>query len=510
MNYRTTALRADAGADRGPLRVTATVATADPINGEILDMRRANLGRFDAGAVPLLVDHAQSARAVVGSVEALRIEADRLVADLLITDAGIAESIRRGASYNVSIGYTAPDARGAWELLEISLVGVGLDPRAGVSRSHIMDGPNPTPNPTPTPNPAPAPADDAGMKAERERTRQLLSMAREYGVDATEAIAGGDTPETFGLAIRQRAANNGGEPKPNGAPAIIRRDNLGDPDDFSLRKLYLALADGTRCREVERTKEPATVAGARHSGGRHIPADVLRGLYRRRDLTTAAASAAELVGTDHMGGEFVEPLREYSFSGAAGVRILDGLTSNIEIPRQDAVSMASWLDESTTALAASEPGLSEIELSPKGAGVMASYSRRLLLISDPSVEAWLREDQARTLALAVDAALLRGTGLNDQPKGVLAYTGSQLAAKISTTNGTPMTFNARLVGAENQPSQAADGGRNVAFGSRRPRCLGKAELTTKLSGEPIRTCSKAIGWSGVPYLETNLAAHVRA
>ena len=440
-----------------------TVATESPIGGEVLLMSGVDLSRFEAGAVPVLVDHVNSARAVVGSVLDLRVEGDRLVADMTITDPDLSAALERGQHFNTSIGYEtageyqAPDGTTVarnWTIYECSLCGVGADPATGTDRKESEPVKTRTttegnqPAPTPAPAPAPAPNGDDGAKSERERVRSLMDMGREYDVDPREAIVAGDTPEAFALAIRQKATtkNNGSRR----APATVKRDNIGDPEDeFSFRKLILSMADGEACRELERTEGPATVGGSKR-GGRHIPGEVMRLLavprQRGQRVLTQSGNQSELVGTDHLGGEFIEPLREMAFSGMAGVRILDGLMGNVEIPRQSAVSTATWFATETDAadMTASEPDVDEIELSPKESGVMGVYSRRLMIQSDPSVEAFVREDQNRTLALAVDKALLSGSGAAGQPKGVDAYSASELAAKVANTNGTEASWAAVL------------------------------------------------------------------
>lgn len=152
-----------------------TVATEAPIGGEKLLMAGVDLSRFRAGAIPVLIDHANSARAVVGNVLDLRVEGDALKADLDITDPELSAAMERGQHYNISIGYetsneyTAPDGTtvaGTTRIFEISLVGVGADPDCGTDRKEAEvktrttetppNGGNNPPNPAPPDNPAPS------------------------------------------------------------------------------------------------------------------------------------------------------------------------------------------------------------------------------------------------------------------------------------------------------------------------------------------------------------------
>jgi HK97 family phage major capsid protein len=64
---------------------------------------------------------------------------------------------------------------------------------------------------------------------------------------------------------------------------------------------------------------------------------------------------------------------------------------------------------------------------------MSDISRKMLLQSSLDVEAFVRNDLATSLALAIDSAAINGTGSSNQPKGVLNQTG--IGSVAGGTNG---------------------------------------------------------------------------
>ena len=465
-------------------KTTATIATENEVRGEILLMANADLSRVEAGGVPLFADHQNSARAIVGSVDAVRVEDGRLVADLTVTDPQLAASAERGAAINTSIGYevsesgkrmqgaVAPDS---WTLMEVSLVGMPADPATGLGRANGDDemktrvhsdenGVDKAEKPDTR-------SVDLGDVKERKRIQGIMDLGKDFSMPADEvrgAIDAGHSVEDFGNAIRKRSLQ---APATRKAPAVVKQ--VGDPfGGFSLRALYMQMLEGSNGPEMERTGQPLTQGGQGQPKARHVGADCLREAYgnamRTRTLQAGTAGAAsELVGTDHLAGQFVDALRPSGFLRAAGVRVVDGLMGDVEIPRQSGVATASWLADETGALAETNLSTDNISMTPHESGVHSKYSRKLLVQADPSVEMLIVQDQRRTLELAAEAAVLVGSNAAGQPKGILSYTEAEgLAQHTRETNGTDITF-ANLVGMKFAPyHDNADGGGTFVTSSR--------------------------------------------
>lgn len=155
-----------------------------------------------------------------------------------------------------------------------------------------------------------------------------------------------------------------------------------------------------------------------------------------------AAEGAELVGTTHLASSFIEHL--YSMSvilpdapgvTGGGATVLNNLTANIAIPRQDSSATQAFVADEHTGVTAEALATGTLSLSPKVLAGAVSMGRLLLKQSDPSVEAMVRRDLARGAALAIDDAALEGAGSGGAPEGVINATG--VNTETITTPGQP-------------------------------------------------------------------------
>lgn len=156
--------------------------------------------------------------------------------------------------------------------------------------------------------------------------------------------------------------------------------------------------------------------------------------YLQRDLNVATAGAGGfLTQTSNMG--FDELLRNISFAFRMGVTRLSGLRDNIAIPRQSAAATAEWLTSETDTATESQQTFVQLLMSPKTVSAYTELSRQLLLQSTIDVEGLVNADLAAVSALAVDAAVLNGSGASGQPEGLDNTTG--VGAVTGTTLGFP-------------------------------------------------------------------------
>lgn len=166
-------------------------------------------------------------------------------------------------------------------------------------------------------------------------------------------------------------------------------------------------------RELERRN-------GRKAKGFYLPMRALEG----RSNTTG--SAADLVGTDHRGDQYIGPLRNALLARKLGVRVLSGLRGDVSIPKAGTSTVSGWVAENA-ALTPSDMTFGSVGLTPKHVGALSEMSRQLIQQSDPSIEALLRDDLAFGIAQAIDGALIHGGGANE-PKGVIAT--------LASANGT--------------------------------------------------------------------------
>ncbi|VTU29706.1 phage major capsid protein, HK97 family [Variovorax sp. PBL-H6] len=162
---------------------------------------------------------------------------------------------------------------------------------------------------------------------------------------------------------------------------------------------------------------------------------------------TTAASASELVPTDHRADQYIEPFRNSLLARRLGVRVLSGLTGNITIPKHGTGTTVGWVADNA-ALTASDMTFDPVTMAPKHAGGLTEMSRQLLQQSSPDIEQLVRSDLSFMLAQAIDSALIQGGGTN-QPTGVLATSGiqTQSLATLTWANVLAMLQKADLVNA---------------------------------------------------------------
>ncbi|AGY57139.1 phage major capsid protein [Gloeobacter kilaueensis] len=155
--------------------------------------------------------------------------------------------------------------------------------------------------------------------------------------------------------------------------------------------------------------------------------------YRAQYAATAGASTGgNLVYTEGM--PLIELLRPIAQIMGMGPRIMTGLMSNLQIPRQISGSTGYWVLEDGS-ITESEATFDNITLTPKTAGAMSAYTRQFLLQATqiPSVEEFIRTDLALGLALTIDKAAINGAGSGGVPLGILNASG--VGSVVLGTNG---------------------------------------------------------------------------
>jgi HK97 family phage major capsid protein len=223
----------------------------------------------------------------------------------------------------------------------------------------------------------------------------------------------------------------------------------GNPDErfeescrqFSLRAA-IAGAAGLNVewgRERELSAELQRRAG-RPFQGVAVPLSVFHQRIERGQLEERVLTAGTTVGTDLLGGQFIDRLRAALVVRRLGATVLTGLVGNVDIPRLTTSATTGWVAENA-AVGISDPVFDKVSLTPKHVGARTEFSRNMLLQSSPDVEQLLRNDFARVLAQVVDEAAIEGGGTNE-PVGILATAG--IGDVALGTNGAAPTWDAVL------------------------------------------------------------------
>ncbi|HQF76409.1 MAG TPA: phage major capsid protein, partial [Syntrophales bacterium] len=137
-----------------------------------------------------------------------------------------------------------------------------------------------------------------------------------------------------------------------------------------------------------------------------------------------------------LAASFIELLRNKMLLRRLGAQVLGGLVGDIAIPKQTGGATAYWVGENAN-VTESQQTFGQVALSPRTVGTYTDISRKLLIQSSLDVEAFVRNDLATVLALAIDYAGINGLGQgSSQPLGILQTSGIGAVA-IGTDGGAP-------------------------------------------------------------------------
>lgn len=438
------------------------------------DLGAVVLARLQDGA-PLLVNHATGDQ--VGVIESVSIDADRrgrAVVRFGRSDRAeeIFRDVQDGIRKHVSVGYLIHEAKlteerdgedvwtiSSWEPFEISIVPVPADISVGIGRNLEASKSEPEPqkgnrkmdDDKVTPAPVDAAAErNKATETERARVRSIVEMGEKFGAAdlARDAVKEGTTVADFQRSLLDHV--NAKIQRP--LTEQMRDADVGLTDKeargFSFMKVIRALAEPTdqsaqraAAFEFEASRAAAQKRG-KESDKFVIPTDVLtRALNTSTSGTAAGDTGGNLVATNLLASSFIEILRNRATVMQLGT-VVGGLVGNIDIPKQVAAAQGYWLGEDDDATE-DNLELGQISMSPKTVAAFSEITRRLMMQSSLDVEAMVRADLARALALTIDKAGYYGTGSDHQPKGIANYTGINA---VDFTNTQP-TF-AELVAME--------------------------------------------------------------
>lgn len=177
----------------------------------------------------------------------------------------------------------------------------------------------------------------------------------------------------------------------------------------------------------------------------------------KRDMTVGTPTAGGNTVQTTIDNELIEYLWPRTTVESLGATVLSGLTSNFTLPRKSAVPTATWEGE-TDANAESNPTTDTVALTPNRLGTYVDISKQLLVQTQvPGLDSIVRGDIERSIAQALETAIINGSGSGNQPTGIL-NDGSVTTVAIGATGGAPDWAN--IVDLENGVASAnADVGR---------------------------------------------------
>lgn len=333
-----------------------------------------------------------------------------------------------------------------WEPLEVSLVSMPADITVGPDRSmpsgiapaavNRKEGtmpPEVTASAAAAPVLEPSALKGAGALEERERAKHIRQLGQHHNqVELAEkAVAAGTEIEAFRAQLLDAISTT----PPVRAEVMPIGMSQKEIKSYSILKLIRALAASKNLPDF--SKADIEAAGMEFEASRTIaklhgldpkgvliPMDVLRAPSPRaseRDLQVGLDTAGGyLVVTTLLG--MIPMLRNKSLLLRMGAIGLGGLVGDVAIPKQTASGTAYWLNEGVPPTE-SQAALGQLDLKPKTVGAYTDVTRKLLKQASLDVEAFVRDDLARTLAVEIDRVGINGSGVDGQPVGILKTTG---------------------------------------------------------------------------------------
>ena len=383
--------------------------------------------------------------------------------------ADVRDKILRNVSFGYAINEMQERGNGTyvatkWLAHEVSFVTIPADPSVGLDRSldfATSQQPNPptidnealgtrqatnqAAEPASTPTiPMEATPDlveirTQAAQAERTRIAAITALGEQHQMPdlARELIDGGKSLDEARAAVLDKLGTTAMQHPLRNTDVTTNDVGLSDKETkrFSFVRALNYLAnpgDAAARRAAEFEIEVGAAAATKYersSNGIVVPNEVLR-----RDLLAGLPSAGgNLVADELLAGSFIDLLRNRLAFAQAGVTVLSGLQGNISIPRQSSASTAYWVGENV-APTESQQAIDQVNMTPKTCGAFVDYSRRLLLQSSIDVEAMVRNDLIRVIALELDRVAAYGTGSSNQPLGLVNTTG--IGSQTITTYGT--------------------------------------------------------------------------
>lgn len=472
--------------------VTASVASETPIQmwSDWKEVLSHAPGAMRMGqrqkSLPLLLGHDPDR--VVGVIDAIRQEDGRTYATMRFASDEEGEKaftrVKDRILTNVSIGYrvfkrsedeeqkitTATD----WEIFEVSLVAMPADASVGVYRSlnqatekePLMGDKNQTTAATAVQKetaPAVQVSENEVRAAERARIQEIETMCRQFSIDdnrRNDLINRGASVDEARAAIMDTLSAQRQAPAADSKRDFDIGMSEAERRSYSLvRALNAHMTGNWREAGLERevSVELARRMG-RDSNGFFMPTD----LPMARDAgyyVGAPTQGGNLVKTDLLMGSFIDILRNKAAVMQLGATFLPGLVGKVEIPRQSGVSATQWIQETGT-VTGSNATFDKVALDMKTIAAKSFVSRNMLRQVTMSVENFVRNELATSIALAIDLAALSGSGSSSEPKGLASQTG--ILTVEGGTNGAAITFD-HLIDMETKVADANADGTSMAY-----------------------------------------------
>ena len=427
---------------------------------------------------------------------------------------------------NVSVGYRIHAAKLTreendldyyrvthWEPLEISSVSVPADPTVGVGRNaETNDNPvkitttevrkmddtkiqdNNAPDETAERSESPETtnqtkrefAEPRKVKTSPEASdaQRIAETARQYGATelGNDFIAKGRSYEEFNKALIREL--HGKRKDPEAESTMINLDvSEKELRKYSVINALRAVATGNfKNAGLEREMSEAIAQKVgRDADGIYLSYEAMGYGLRQMQLARmqsagGAGKGAELVATELHAEMYIEALRAQAVVGQLGARMVSGLVGDVDIPKQNGSATFYWVEEDGEATD-SDLSFTTVQLRPKTLATAVPITRRIMNQSTPDIEALVMADIMRGQSLGLDQGALYGSGIGNEPTGIVNTSG--IGAIAFATPNSPTW--AETVAFETDVAEANADANTMAY-LMRPSLRGKLKTTEKASG----------------------------
>ena len=265
------------------------------------------------------------------------------------------------------------------------------------------------------------------LKEERDALDKQIKAAQE--IEAEQLAREQRQAAERGFHIG-KPGNKGGE---KGEQRNLRKE-------FSFVRAIGAMAEGRQLTGVEKEVSEAgrqeALAHKRSIEGFAVPAFMMApsAPEQRAQSVGTATQSGSLVATEI--GEVIEYLYPRTVLREMGATFWTGLSSNVDLIRQDGAAAGTWEGEFDDN-ANTDPTVESVPLRPKRLGAQTIIGKQLVFQTNSvSVENWIRNNLNTAQGVALETAAFNGSGTAPVPEGLLNITGIGDVA-IGTNGGAP-------------------------------------------------------------------------
>jgi HK97 family phage major capsid protein len=506
---------------------------------EILSHREgcADFSRINSGSCPWLFNHNRDQ--YLGIIKKAWIDGKKGVCRGQWSSASEVEGtwaystrqdIERGILPNTSLLYQVvevnPDRQDnyvitKWRVMEISTVTIPADATVGVGRSQEDGGVIRLPyKSTIEIN---EPKREAAMtvenfeeekldavEQERLRIRSITALCRKHKLEALgeQLIEDGSTIDDARAAVLDKLERHQPEPQPIAQPIGALGLSNKERKSYSLLRAVDAFLNKDWKKaglELECSREIAKLTGREPTGFFFPMNDVSvapeavsrasRAMGRRDPYQVGYNPAAGFtVETMLDAANFIEVLRNKALLFQMGCKMLNNIQGNLDIPRRTGTSTAYWVSEGQGPTE-SRGVFDTIQFRPKTLGALSSLTRLMMMQSSLDIEMLVRDDLAQVIALEIDRAIIDGSGVGDEPRGILNTPG--IGSEAMGADGASLTNIDPLIDLETDVAVA-----NADFGNlyylTNPKVVGRLKKLKSTTNEYLWNGYEAPVAAGVP------------